>query len=97
VGPFGYMARSTVFYSAIECSAVEGSIVGVNQRATEAEEFQLLRFITGKLCRGITIVECCYPVKASESRLRRLSMETFVVWESELCYRYLESRPVSEQ
>jgi hypothetical protein len=45
----------------------------VNQRATEAEESALFRFVTRKHCRGIAIVESGYQVKTSESRLRRLS------------------------
>jgi hypothetical protein len=47
----------------------------VNERGTEAEESSLLRFVTRKHCRGIAIVESCYQVKTSESRLRRLSVE----------------------
>jgi hypothetical protein len=50
-------------------------IWSVNRRAAEAEESPLLRFVTRKHCRGISIVEICYQVKTSESRLRRLSME----------------------
>jgi hypothetical protein len=30
----------------------------------------------------MAIVESCYQVKISESRLRRLSVEWFVVWKS---------------
>jgi hypothetical protein len=53
----------------------------VNQRATEAEEPPLLRFVTRKHCRGIT-TESSYQVKTSESRLRRLSVKWFLVWKS---------------
>jgi hypothetical protein len=34
------------------------------------------------VCRGIAIVESCHQAMTSESRLRRLSMEWFVVWKS---------------
>jgi hypothetical protein len=59
----------------VQCSW--GFSCGVNQRATEEEESPLLRH-----CRGISIAESCYQVKTSESRLRRLSVEWFVVWKS---------------
>jgi hypothetical protein len=42
-----------------------------NQRATEAEESPVLKFINRKHCRKIAIWESCYQVKTSESRLRR--------------------------
>jgi hypothetical protein len=46
---------------------LRGQLWNANQRATEAEESPLLRFVTRKHCRGIAIVECCYQVKTSES------------------------------
>jgi hypothetical protein len=54
----------------------------VKQQATEAEESPLLRFVTRKHCRAIAIVESGYQVKTSESRLRRLSVECYVMWKS---------------
>jgi hypothetical protein len=43
--------------------------VGVNQRATEARGSLLLIFVTRKYYREIAIVESCYLVKTSASRL----------------------------
>jgi hypothetical protein len=45
----------------------------VNQQATEAEESPLLRFVTRK--RLMQTSQRNYQVKASENRLRRLSVK----------------------
>jgi ribosomal protein L20A (L18A) len=51
----------------------------VNQRTMEADEPPLLRFVTWKrLVKTLqrnSILESCYQITTSESRLRRLSVE----------------------
>jgi hypothetical protein len=58
----------------------------VKQRAKEAEDSPLLRFVTWKhLVKTLqrnSLLESCYQATTSESRLRRLSVECFVVWKS---------------
>jgi hypothetical protein len=84
------MTLLTEFSSASECSAVEVQLWSANQRATEAEESPLLRFVTRKHCRGTVIVQSGYHVKTSECRPRRLSVQRFVVSISTIVlYSYL--------
>jgi hypothetical protein len=45
-----------------------------NDVSIEAEKYPSL-FVTRKYCRGIAIVESCYQVTTSESRLRRLGVQ----------------------
>jgi hypothetical protein len=75
VGPLRrYITRPTVFCSGSECSAVVGSNVEVNQRATEAEESPLLIFVTRKrLVKKLERNGHCR--ERLPSRLRTLSVE----------------------
>jgi hypothetical protein len=63
--------------SGVECQPAGNGVT------TEAEESPIVtRKRIEKHCRGIAIVKSCYQVMTSGSRLRRLSVELFVVWKS---------------
>jgi hypothetical protein len=75
--------------------------VGSWQLAAEAEESPWPRFVTRKSpvkhCRGLAIVENSYQVKTCGNRLRRLSVERFVVWTSGIVFYLFYLRQANVQ
>jgi hypothetical protein len=73
------MTGPTAFCSASACSAIEGSIVECQPAGNGSGKNSIVKILYQETsiedCRGIAIVESCYQVKTSESKLRKPSLE----------------------